>query len=172
MKVTLRLNGGWNGDIYVYLTHSGGFSVLLNRAGRTSGDTFGYSDAGLNVTFDDAAANGDIHLYQSVGGFTTSITDGSGWAPDGRNGSPLGILDTNPRTAFLSSFNGLDPNGDWTLFVADLGNGEVSTVANWGLAIEAASTHSVSVPDTGSSLLLLAASALCLATFKRRIAPV
>jgi len=92
VNVTLHLTGGWNGDLYAYLTHASGFSVLLNRAGRTSGNTFGYGDAGLNVTFDDAAANGDIHLYQSVGGFATSIANGSGWAPDGRNGSPLGIL--------------------------------------------------------------------------------
>jgi len=77
-------------------------------------------------------------------------------------------LDTDPRTALLSSFNGLDPNGSWTLFLADVGNGEMSTVANWGLSIEATSTRTVSVPDAGSSLLLLGAACAGLAWFKRR----
>jgi hypothetical protein len=71
---------------------------------------FGYNDSGLSLKFDDSAANGDIHLYQTLPGYATFIADGSGWAPDGRNVNPLGSLDTDPRTAFLSSFNGLDPN--------------------------------------------------------------
>src|SRR6185436_3181857 len=45
LKVTLNVagdavNGGWNGDLYAYLRHDTptgtGFTVLLNRVGRTS----------------------------------------------------------------------------------------------------------------------------------------
>jgi hypothetical protein len=46
------------------------------------------------------------------------------------------VTDLDPRTAFLSSFKGLDPNGEWTLFVADLSAGNISTLVSWGLNIE------------------------------------
>src|SRR5688572_4200414 len=62
VNVTLNVSGGYNGDLYVYLQHDSGFSVLLNRVGRTTTTPFGYGDAGLNVTFnDDAAQTTDIH---------------------------------------------------------------------------------------------------------------
>ena len=56
VNVRLNISGGWNGDLYAYLVHSGGFSVLLNRVGRATGSSFGYSDAGMNVTLDDQNA--------------------------------------------------------------------------------------------------------------------
>lgn len=164
VNVTLQLNGGWNGDLYGYLAHSSGFSVLLNRAGRTGGDAFGYSDAGLNVRFDDAAANGDIHLYQTVPGYATAITDGSAWAPDGRSASPMTVVGTDPRTLLLSSFNGLNPNGSWTLFLADLSGGEVITVAGWGLEINAISA----VPEASTWVVGLATFGLLGASEWRR----
>ena len=64
VRVTLNISGGFNGDYYAYVTHDGGFAVLLNRAGRTATDAFGYPDSGFNVTFDDAASSGDIHTYR------------------------------------------------------------------------------------------------------------
>lgn len=149
VNVALTLSGGWNGDLYAYLTHSSGFSVLLNRAGRTFGSEFGYADAGLDLLFDDAAANGDFHLYQTIPGYAVSIADGSRWSPDARNVNSLQVLNTDARTVFLDSFNGLDPNGDWTLFLADFSNGEISTVTKWGLEI-----MTVPEPTVGSFMVL------------------
>ena len=37
VTVNLNFTGGWNGDLYAYLSHGNGFSVLLNRPGRTAG---------------------------------------------------------------------------------------------------------------------------------------
>ena len=54
LKVSLKLTGTWNGDLYCFLTHSSGYTVLLNRVGRRSGSSIGYSDEGFNVTFDAA----------------------------------------------------------------------------------------------------------------------
>jgi subtilisin-like proprotein convertase family protein len=34
VEVGLTLSGGFNGDLYVYLRHGDGFSVLLNRPGH------------------------------------------------------------------------------------------------------------------------------------------
>jgi len=135
VNVTINVSGGYNGDLYVYLSHGSGFSVLLNRVGRTSGNSFGYSDAGFNVTFNDQASQSiDFHLYQTVNGFSLN---GSEWRPDARNVSPLTVTDGASRTALLSAFNNLNPNGDWTLFVADLSGGSVSQIQSWSLQIEA-----------------------------------
>lgn len=157
VNVSLNIAGGFNGDLYAYLSHDGGFSVLLNRVGRPDGFGFGYTDAGLNISLDDAAALGDIHTYQSTVGFVALISNGSAWSPDGRNVNPLTTLDTHPRTHLLSQMNGLNPNGDWTLFVADLSSGEQATVVSWGLDITTAPV----VPEPSSlALEILGALAL------------
>src|SRR6266536_2077218 len=78
VNVTLKLTGTFNGDLYCYLTHRSGYSVLLNRVGRLGDSNLGYSDDGFNVTFDDAAANGDVHVYRLTlnGRHTTPIVGG------------------------------------------------------------------------------------------------
>jgi len=130
VRVLLNLTGGYNGDLYAYLTHGSGFAVLLNRAGRTSGNLFGYGDAGFNITLADSAAT-DIHVYGGNGGLTLT----GPWQPDGRNVNPAGTLDADLRTTPLSLFNSLDANGAWTLFLADLSGGQQSTLAGWGLEL-------------------------------------
>jgi subtilisin-like proprotein convertase family protein len=132
VDVKLNISGGYNGDLYVYLTHSSGFSVLLNRTGRTAFNTFGYGDAGFNITLDDAAAT-DIHAYGGNGG--AQLT--GAWQPDARNSDPATVIQMVPRTAFLNAFNGLDANGSWTLFLADVSGGEQSTLVSWELDITA-----------------------------------
>ena len=139
LNVTLRLANGWNGDLYVFLAHDSGFSVLLNRAGRRAGDAFGYGEPGMDVTFDDGAASGDIHVYRLTlsGSHTTPLGGGltGVWAPDGRATDPSVVLDTDARTELLASFNGLNPNGEWTLFLADLESGDQTTLLSWGLEL-------------------------------------
>jgi subtilisin-like proprotein convertase family protein len=149
VDVSLNIAGGFNGDLYAYLTHDSGFSVLLNRPGRPEGFGFGYTDAGLNLTLDDSAVLGDIHTYQATIGFATLISNGSAWSPDGRNVNPLITLDTHPRTHLLNQMNGLNPNGEWTLFVADVSNGEQATLVSWGLTI----TTAALVPEPSSLAL-------------------
>ncbi len=162
LKVTLQISGDYNGDLYAYLTHGSGFTVLLNRVGRTAADPFGYADSGFDVTFDDSAANGDIHSYQATsdpaGGTLTGI-----WAPDGRNIDPANAFDTTPRSTFLNSFAGMDPNGDWTLFIADLSPAGTSVLDNWGL--EAVGV----VPEPATwGLLLFGSGALVMLARRRR----
>src|SRR6266404_5588518 len=51
ITVSLDISGGFNGDLYAYLSHgSTGFAVLLNRPGKTAADSFGYGDAGFHIT--------------------------------------------------------------------------------------------------------------------------
>jgi subtilisin-like proprotein convertase family protein len=151
VDVKLNISGSWNGDLYGYLVHSSGFTVLLNRVGRTSSSSFGYGDGGFNVTFDDQAARTvDFHLYQTQSGYTAAdITGGAAWRPDGRNIDPASsgsTFDSTTPTALLSSFNGLNPNGSWTLFLADMSGGAVSTLQSWELDI----TGTAAVPEPAS----------------------
>jgi subtilisin-like proprotein convertase family protein len=135
LNVRLKIIGDFNGDLYAYLRHANGFTVLLNRPGKTTNNPDGYADSGCEVTFQDAAANGDVHLYQAV------LTPNPGspltgfWQPDGRTNDPALVTDASPRVTALANFNGLDPGGGWTLFVADLKSGGTNLLAQWGLDI-------------------------------------
>ena len=139
VSVTLSLGGGWNGDLYAYLVHSSGFAVLLNRVGRTGANEAGYGDSSMNLVLNDGAA---LNIHDVSG-------PGAGpYQPDGRNISPLSsgsVFDGTGPTAMLSSFQGLNANGNWTLFLADASGGDVSTVSSWGLSIDTAA-----VPEPGS----------------------
>jgi hypothetical protein len=139
LKVSLKLSGTWNGDLYCFLAHGAGHSVLLNRVGRSGASHLGYNDVGLEVTLDDAAISDDIHVYRlQLGGSQGTPLPGpltSVWAPDARVACPTNVLETDARSAFLGSFNGVDPNGEWVLFVADLEAGDIHLLDSWGLEI-------------------------------------
>jgi subtilisin-like proprotein convertase family protein len=114
LQVTLNLTGGWNGDLFAYLVNSsGGFCVLLDQIGT---GPFGNAGNGFNVTLSSAGA----------GGLGTYMANGSGpvtgnWLPDNTSGS-------------LGTF--VNPNGTWSLFIADLSAGGVTTVTSWGLQMD------------------------------------
>jgi subtilisin-like proprotein convertase family protein len=131
VTVSLSTSGGATGDLYAYLAGpNGGFSVLLNRSGVTTGNDFGYSDAGFNVTLSDTAAN-SIQYYQNYG-YPASLVSGQEtgtWQPDGVNIDPQSassLFASTGQTAMLSSFDGTDSGGTWTLFLADLVAGNQS----------------------------------------------
>lgn len=128
VNVTLNISGGWNGDLYGYLIYNDSLVVLLNRVGTGAGDPFqqgaGFSTAGFNnVTLDDDAAL-LIHAVENP-------TTGSSYRADGGS---------------LASFNNMDPNGIWTLFLADNSGGFQSTLEGWSLDITA-------VPETATVAL-------------------
>jgi subtilisin-like proprotein convertase family protein len=145
VTVNLNISGGYNGDLYCYLSYGDALVVLLNRVGKTSSDPFGYSDAGFNITLDDAGA-ADIHSY---GGNNGDLLTGV-WQPDGRAVDPQNVMDTDARTTSLSLFDNKTPNGQWELFVADMAGGEgtTSTLVSWSLSI-------VTAPEPGSLALLV-----------------
>jgi hypothetical protein len=119
LQVNLNLTGGWNGDLYAYLVNSsGGFAVLLDRVGQGTGSeptfTYGYGTAGMNVWLADST------LYPSID-TTAAPTSGGTYSRNGYAGS-------------LGSF--VNPNGTWSLFMADLNGGGVTTVQSWGLQMD------------------------------------
>jgi subtilisin-like proprotein convertase family protein len=154
LSVSLDLAGGYNGDLYAYLSHGSGFAVLLNRVGRTAADSDGYSTPGLAVTLVGRAA-ADVHNYQSLSPTYNVAGQLLGtWGSDGRDVIPTAALDTTPRTATLDAFKGLDPNGDWTLYFVDASDGGVSTLNGWSVTVSTSSetwygggTHEVNLND-------------------------
>ena len=123
----------FNGDLYAYLAGpNGGFSVLLNRVGVGTGNAFGYSDRGMDVTFAIGAPN--IHFYQP--GPINGLGQLTGtWGADGRTVDPQSspaAFDAG-GTAALDSFIGANPNGTWVLFLNDNSGGNTAQVEKWTL---------------------------------------
>lgn len=142
IRVTLSLSSEYNGDLFVALSHNGVTSVLINRTGRRSDSgeaSFGYGDKGFNVTFDDAASNGDIHNYRLTltGSHDTALPGPltGTWAPDGRTADPSAVLESDSRTALLGLFNGMNANGTWTLILGDAVADNPGVVTGWGIEI-------------------------------------
>lgn len=161
VQVTLEIEGGYNGDYYVYLRNeSGGFAVLLNSIGRTLGTPSGSLDAGLLVTLRDEVGLGDIHGADAGGGPLSGL-----WQPDGRNVSPFMVLDTDPRTALLDAFTGQDPNGEWTLFVADLAVVGTGSLTEWSLTLNG---PVLLVPEAGNVTCGFVVATLIVASARRQ----
>lgn len=162
--------GGFLGDLYATLVHeSGGFAVLLNRAGRRTGSSFGYSDdVAVAVSFQDAAP-ADIHQYRLAlnGSHTTPLTETltGVWQPDGRVEDPTLVLDSDPRTSLLASFVGQDVGGRWTLFVADVSSGGQYRLDSWSLTV-------TFVPEPTQASAIMGALGLAWALYQRRRARV
>jgi hypothetical protein len=149
ISVSINVSGGYNGDLYAYLSYNGALVPLLNRVGigstPSTTSAFGYANSGLHLVLSDTGANGDIHLYQQVSGYGSLIANGSStWTPDGRNINPSSSsrvdFDTaaSSRLGLDTTFGGMNPNGTWTLFFADVSAGGGQAVVNgWSLDITA-----------------------------------
>lgn len=154
VTVGLSFNGGWNGDLYVYLVHNGTMSVLLNRPGRSLTDPDGASSSGMVITLTDLAS-GDVHTSLAFSGSPTGS-----YQPDGRTTDPYTVLDTDTRPALLALFNGQSADGSWKLFVADQAPGEQSQLVGWSLSV-------TGVPEP-SAPLLFGTGVLSMTAFRRR----
>ena len=134
IKVTLDVSGGFNGDLYAYLSYGGNLVPLLNRVGVgtiNGGTTFGSAGSGFTVTL--ASTGSDIHW--------TSGTLTGNYLADGRAIDPLsGAVNFNADGArnLDGTFGGVNPNGTWTLFFADVsGGGGTAMLNGWSLDITA-----------------------------------
>lgn len=141
ITVTLNLSGGYNGDLYAYISSGDQKAILLNRVGRgeVGISRTGYGDSGMSITFSDDAA-GNIHSYKQDPDWATKINGGT-WQPDGRDIAPGASLSTFQNASInkqLSVFkNTVLGNGDWTLFIADVSGGNQSVLSSWSLSITA-----------------------------------
>jgi hypothetical protein len=139
ITVTLNVSGGNNSGLYAYLTYNGTLAVLLNRPGVTSATPFGDTSAGLNQTLTGTALYSGVSPLSSSASFTTP-------------GSSTSLSDL---------YGGMNPNGTWTLFFADVSaGGGNATLNGWSLDVTA-------VPEpTNVALATFAAMLLALAGLK------
>lgn len=106
ITVSFNLSGGYNGDLYAYLSHGGQISTLLNPSAGLSGSA-------MNIT----------------------LVEGSGTPIPTTSSANL----SGSYTAYsdLATFNSTDPNGNWTLFFADMHAGDTSTLNSFSVDITA-----------------------------------
>jgi subtilisin-like proprotein convertase family protein len=161
LTVTVNISGGRNGDLYAFLSHNSGYTVLLNRTGRgvtTSGSsTDGYANSGFAMTFSSSGA-ANVHFYQN----SSPSFNGSGqltgtWQPDGRTIDPessAASFDAGGSASF-SSFVGQNPNGAWTLFFADVSALSESTLNGFSVDVVAAVPEPVNAALAVSACLVL-----------------
>jgi subtilisin-like proprotein convertase family protein len=128
ISVRFNISGGWNGDLYAYLSHGSSYAVLLSRVGATASGDDGYSTAGIDIVLQPLTTHfglADIHNVESP-------TTGGSYQADGR---VLYTDSSRPQT--LDNFLNADPNGDWTLFFADRAAVSVSQLTSWTVSITA-----------------------------------
>ena len=159
VNVDLNISGGYNGDLYGYLVlqsadGSTTTSILLNRVGRTDASSFGYSTSGLNVVL---SSSGSVNIHDIA-----TPANGGTYLADGRTVNPSGNFSGATATAGLNGFNGVNANGTWTLFLADMANGDQSTLVSWGLDITV-------VPEPVTWALLVFGSLLGIYMVSRRL---
>jgi subtilisin-like proprotein convertase family protein len=138
VRVNLNISGGYNGDLYAYLSFNGTLVPLLTRVGTGGGDDFGFDTSGMTVMLADSGlinihdiANPDVNgTYQPDG----QVLDPGTLLPGGISSTPT-----------FASFNGMNPNGNWTIFFADLSGGDQSTITGWSLDIITAVPEPVNV---------------------------
>jgi hypothetical protein len=134
ITVTLNMSGGYNGDLYAYLSYDGRLVPLLNRIGLSGSNPFGAAGAGMSVTLSDLGS-ATIHTAGD------SVLGGT-WRADGQTTSPTAAassFNANGGSITLDgTFEGVNPNGAWTLFFADTVTGGGSpTLTGWSLDITA-----------------------------------
>jgi subtilisin-like proprotein convertase family protein len=161
MSVSLDISTQFNGDIYGYLVHEDRIAILLNRSGTTASDRFGYADSGFRVTLSASPTDEDIHTYRSITTPGTGLPLTGNWQADGRLVDPDSVINTDSRLGTLSVFNGCNPYGNWTLYLADLSAGGASSLNSWTLDITA-------IPEPATATGLIGATLLGLAWWRRQ----
>ena len=136
IAVSLNVSGGYNGDLYAYLSYNGALALLLNRVGVSSGNPFGSSDSGFDITLVSSGC-GNVHAASAGGGVLSGR-----YVADGQNMDPLSVESdfkaNGGSTTLDGTFQNMNPNGTWTLFFADVSaGGGTATLNGWSLDVTA-----------------------------------
>lgn len=167
VQVSLEIEGGYNGDYYAYLYHGGTSVVLLNRVGRASPDRpDGYLDSGMAIWLADGSP--DVHTYRLnvTGNQDVPIGNilGGTWSPDGRTTSPTNVEEGDLRLTQLSAFKDMNPNGAWSLFIADRSGVNEGILKTW-------SVYVTTVPEPGEMALLAGLGLAAFGIWRRMATP-
>jgi subtilisin-like proprotein convertase family protein len=109
VTVSFATSGGYNGDIYAYLSNGSTLVQLVNQITGAPGTS------GFDVTLGETGSS-----IQTATGMAGQVLSG--------NYAAVGSL---------SGFNTADPNGSWTLFFADLHPGDTATLNSFSVGLTA-----------------------------------
>lgn len=138
-KVVVRLKGlthTFPDDLDMLLVSPGGQKLLLMSDAGGSGDV-----NGITLTFDAAAASTLANSNQISAGTYRPTNYGSGDTfPSPAPGTPY--------ASALSTFNGSNPNGAWSLYVRDDASGDGGSLAQgWELTITTGTAQQASLDE-------------------------
>ncbi len=131
-KVTVKLKNlthSWPGDIDMMLVGPNGANAIVMSDAT---DTSGLGITNISFTIDSDAAN----PMPSTGG--PALADGSTYQPTnyGTGDVFLAPAPAPSGNTSLYAFNGIDPNGTWSLYISDDASGDTGVLAGgWELNI-------------------------------------
>lgn len=151
-KVTVRLNGyshTFPDDVDMMLVAPNGSKILF------SSDVCGTATiTNLNLTFDDAAAaitpdNGTCVTNSTYRPSNVGTGDSIA-APAPAPSYPADSAAPAGTATFASKFNGMDPNGTWSLYIVDDADGDAGTISGgWTLNVVTAAPTAANVGIAG-----------------------
>ena len=150
-KVTVTLtnfNHTWPSDVDVLLVSpptpdapTGRKSLLMAKAGSS------FTVSNLTLTFDDAATNSLPRFSQLVSSTNRPTSYAAATPP-----FPAASTPPPPYGVGLSNFNGINPNGDWSLYIIDDAAGNSGVISNgWVLNLTTAGAVPVAA-DVGLAM--------------------
>jgi subtilisin-like proprotein convertase family protein len=109
VRLYTEITHTWNGDLLITLTApNGATGTVSNRRGGSYNDVFN------GTTWDMSAPNAVATYAFSADGVVTPL---------------------KPESNFVTGFDGLDPNGVWTLTITDNAGADVGVLARWDLTV-------------------------------------
>jgi len=115
LDVDVKINHTWFGDLIVIVEHDGISVTIIDRPGVPVLSTVGCAADNPDLILDDEG----VSLVEDLCGATT--------VPP----SPPNYIPNNA----LSAFDGMNPNGDWTISVSDNAGGDTGTLVRWSLHV-------------------------------------
>lgn len=124
----------WVGDLTVRLNYGGQMFTLFHRPKGTSTSTAGSSNnfAGVTLDFLPSATTTIDSIVDAT--TTTNIPGGTYRAAHQTVENQTTTSANNTVLSDHNVFNGLDPNGSWTMSITDSAGGDVGSIQGWAAA--------------------------------------
>ncbi len=145
VNVNMNITHTWVGDITATLIAPNGTShILYSRTGRVDtacgdssnlGGVYNFDDQASNTNWWAASAAGDTNYVIPAGNYRTT------------QAGPQAAANFSPETSLNTAFNGVSPNGTWTLRITDNANVDTGAVSAANLEITTAGVPTGPAPS-------------------------